>query len=131
MPHYAVAALLQSFTSLAPDICSANSHFFESRKSRRRLELFAEINAWLCVYARQVLPMRWRFSLSRLAPMSTRAAHYHVHAVHDPDESDGDTYAVDRRDSRNQRVLAHHYMLRWNIEKNFDEVKNKLWEKKA
>jgi hypothetical protein len=55
-PHASGRGFLQTLASLAPALCPQNSHFFESLKSQRRLDLCAELNARLCAHTGRVLP---------------------------------------------------------------------------
>lgn len=109
-PQTSGRGFLQTFASRAPDLCPENSHFFESLKSRRRLALCAELNARLCVHAREVLPDALAI-FPALAGYDVHAGdgHYHAHAAHDRADSDGGKHAVGHLYARNLRsgTLSH------------------------
>jgi Transposase DDE domain len=144
-PQSSGRGFLQTLASLAPSLCPDNSHFFESLKSQRRLALCAELNTRLCTHARLVLP-------DALAAFPCLAG-FDIHAGVQADELvgsatggvlmrrvtfldvlTGNTYEYLTNlleSSVPPGVIAHLYKMRWDIEKSFDEVKNKLGEKKA
>ena len=109
-PQTSGRGFLQTLASLAPALCPDNSHFFESLKSQRRLDLCAELNARLCAFARQVLPDALA-AFPSLAGFDIHAGdgHYHAHAVHDPADSKGRKHAVGHLYARNLRsgTLSH------------------------
>ncbi len=109
-PQASGRGFLQTLASLAPELCPGNSHFFESLKSQRRLDLCAELNARLCARAWRVLPDVLAVFPS-LAAYDVHAGdgHYHGHAVHDPADSQGDKHAVGHLYTRNLRsgALSH------------------------
>jgi hypothetical protein len=109
-PQGSGRGFLQTLASRAPDLCPDNSHFFESLKSQRRLDLCGELNARLCVHARQVLPDALA-AFTSLAGFDIHAGdgHHHAHAVHDPADSKGDKHAVGHLYTRNLRsgTLSH------------------------
>jgi hypothetical protein len=130
-PQTSGRGFLQTLASFAPTLCPENSHFFESLKSQRRLALCLELNARLCARASRVLPDALA-AFTCLAGFDSHAGdgHYHAHAAHDPVDSKGKKRAVGHRYARNLRSGI--YMLSWcKTKKSFDEVKNKLGEKKA
>jgi hypothetical protein len=109
-PQSSGRGFLQTLASLAPSLCPDNSHFFESLKSQRRLDLCAELNAKLCVHARRVLPDALA-AFPCLAGFDIHAGdgHYHAHAVHDPADSKGNKHPVGHLYARNLRygTLSH------------------------
>lgn len=109
-PQASGRGFLQTLASFAPLCCPGNSHFFESLKSQRRLDLCAELNAKLCVHMRQVLPDALA-AFACLAGFDIHAGdgHYHAHAVHDPADSQGKKRAVGHLYARNLRsgTLSH------------------------
>ena len=109
-PQASGRGFLQTLASRAPDLCPENSHFFESLKSQRRLNLCAELNARLCVHMRQVLPDALA-AFPSLAGFDIHAGdgHYHAHAVHDPADSKGNKHATGHLYARNLRsgTLSH------------------------
>jgi hypothetical protein len=109
-PQASGRGFLQTLASRAPALCPENSHFFESLKSQRRLDLCAELNARLCAHARLSLPDALA-AFPCLAGFDIHAGdgHYHAHAVHDPADSKGDKHAVGHLYTRNLRsgTLSH------------------------
>ena len=102
---------LQTLAALAAPCCPENSHFFESLKSQRRLDLCAEINARLCAHARTVLPDALA-AFPALAGFDVHAGdgHFHAHAAHDPVDSKGDHHATGHLYSRNLRSGCLHHL---------------------
>ena len=109
-PHASGRGFLQTLALAAADCCPANSHFFESLKSKRRLALCAEINSRLCAHARGLLPDALA-AFPSLAGFDVHAGdgHFHSHATHDPADSKGVRHAVGHLYSRNLRsgCLSH------------------------
>ena len=109
-PQTSGRGFLQTLASFAPTLCPGNSHFFESLKSQRRLDLCAEINARLCAHARQLLPDALA-AFPCLAGFDIHAGdgHYHAHATHDPADSKGEKHAVGHLYARDLRsgILSH------------------------
>jgi len=103
-PHASGRGFLQTLASVGADCTPANSHFFESLKSRRRLALCAQANARLCAHARTVLPDTLA-AFPALAGFDVHAGdgHFHSHAAHDPADSKGVRHAVGHLYSRNLR----------------------------
>ena len=109
-PQTSGRGFLQTLAAWAPTLCPDNSHFFESLKSKRRLNLCAELNAQLCAHARQVLPDALA-AFPCLAEFDIHAGdgHCHAHAVHDPADSKGNKHATGHLYARNLRsgTLSH------------------------
>jgi hypothetical protein len=101
---------LQALGSLDPELCPANSHFFESLKSRRRLDLCAELNTRLCDLGRTQLPDALG-AFAALDGFDVHAAdgHFHAHAVHDPADANGSKHAMGHLFMRNLRtgMMSH------------------------
>ena len=101
---------LQSLLSLAPDLCPRNSHFFESLKSQRRLDLCAELSTRLCAHGGKVLSDALGV-FSALDEYEVHAAdgHFHAHAVHDQADEKGIKHATGHLFMRNLRtgMLSH------------------------
>jgi hypothetical protein len=101
---------LQALASVASTFCPANSHFFELLKSKRRLNLCAELNTQLCAHANKVPPDALA-AFPCLTDFDIHAGdvHYHAHAVHDPADSKGNQHATDHLYARNLRsgTLSH------------------------
>ncbi len=101
---------LQALGSLDPELCPANSHFFESLKSKRRLDLCAELNARLCDLGRAHLPDALG-AFAALDGFDVHAAdgHFHAHAAHDPADANGNKHAMGHLFMRNLRtgMISH------------------------
>jgi hypothetical protein len=109
-PQSSGRGFLQTLASLAPALCPDNSHFFESLKSQRRLDLCAELNARLCTHARQVLPDALAaFPCLEDFDIHAGDGHYHAHAVHDAADRKGNKCPVGHLYARNLRngTLCH------------------------
>jgi hypothetical protein len=101
---------LQVLGSLDPGLCPGNSHFFESLKSRRRLDLCAELNFRLCELGRALLPDALA-AFAALKDFDVHAAdgHFHAHAVHDAADAKGAKHAMGHLFMRNLRtgMMSH------------------------
>jgi hypothetical protein len=109
-PQTSGRGFLQTLAALAAPCRPENSHFFESLKSQRRLDLCAEINARLCAHARTVLPDALAaFPALNNFDVHAGDGHFHAHAAHDPADSKGVRLAVGHLYSRNLRsgCLSH------------------------
>jgi hypothetical protein len=109
-PQTSCRGFLQTLASLAPTFCPDNSHFFESLKSKRRLNLCAELNTRLCAHANTVLPDALAaFPCLGDFDIHSGDGHYHAHAVHDPADSKGNKHATGHLYARNLRsgTLSH------------------------
>jgi hypothetical protein len=110
MPQPSGRGFLQALASLDPALCPANSHFFGSLNSERRLSLCAELNSRLCELGRSRLPDALA-AFSALNGFDVHAAdgHFHAHAVHDPADEEGKKHAMGHLFMRNLRtgMLSH------------------------
>ena len=175
--------LLQRLSLLRPT-CPANSNFFESLKSDRRLAMVQDVADRLRHRSARTLPDRLaKFFALDAFDVYAGDGHSHDHACHDA-AVDGAKLCITHLYTRNLRddwlshlslcevkekgnhhdmavlksldpatlrqgakkgrkvrqtnemtlppgLIAHLYKMRWNIEKSFDEFKNKLHEAKA
>jgi hypothetical protein len=81
-----------------PDLCPESSHFFETLKSKRRLDFVSELNARLVALGNAKLPDRLAcFPCLDGFDVYASDGHFHEHACHDP-----------RKGSSKSKVPADH-----------------------